>query len=106
MGLAGGPKVGVHAEVDLDLPALEPRAAPLGELGGFRRLGDPEDYTVEPPRLVLAAGGHGGLDVVDAHHAHRGGQWCTAGAVDGVVPPRIRSCRLACGSPPVPERPP
>jgi hypothetical protein len=45
--------------------------APLGELGRLHCLGEPEEAAVESPRFVLATGGHGELNVIDAHHAHR-----------------------------------
>ena len=70
MGLAGGPEVGLHAEVHLHRRRLEPATAPAGQvrrLGPFRQA---EQVAVEGTSLVLAARRHGELHVVDRDEWH------------------------------------
>lgn len=70
VGLACRSEVGLDAQVDLEVPALEP-AAParreMGRLGGFV---DTEEPRVEGPRLVLVSGWHRQLNMVDPGHPH------------------------------------
>src|SRR5690606_31015478 len=63
--LAGGPEVLLYAEVQLDAVAGEPAAAPPGQGGWLRLLGQAEDADVEGPRRVLGSGRAGELYVVD-----------------------------------------
>nr|WP_287379509.1 hypothetical protein [Candidatus Microthrix sp.] len=71
MGLAGRAKVGLDPEVNLERSILKPASAPLGQVHRFGHLRDAEHPGVEGDGLVLPAGGHGELHVIDTDDAHR-----------------------------------
>jgi acetyl esterase/lipase len=70
VGLARGPEVAVDAEVQLDAVPAEPGPAPLGELGRFRGLLQPEDAAVERPNLVFRASRDRRRDVLQPPNPH------------------------------------
>ena len=67
MGSLGGAELVLSAEMDLHVGASEPHAA-AAEFFGPGYLVEAERVPVEDAGSVLAAGRHGDLDVVDAHH--------------------------------------
>jgi hypothetical protein len=70
MGFGGGVKHLVDAEVNLHFFAFEPASAALRQrrrLGGLRQT---QRLTIECSGALLAAGGHGELDVIDSHYGH------------------------------------
>ena len=57
MGLGGRHEVVLHAEVDAQVPVLEPAPAPDGEVRRLGYAGDAEHALVEPGGQFLAPGG-------------------------------------------------
>ena len=92
--------------LDTDVQLLpthtEPAAAPPGELGRLHDLVEPEEVAVERPRVALAAGRRGDLDVVDPRNGQPAGS-----TIERVTaaPPRLEDTlmrgysRLAAESP-------
>ena len=69
MGLAGRPKVCFHAKMELDRIVAEPDA-PDGECRRLRKLYQAEHRGIERACLVLPAGGHGQLNMIEAEKGH------------------------------------
>ena len=75
MCLCRRPEVARHAHVELVRARSEPRPSARLEQRGLHELLETEQLTVEPSRLVLAAGRRSDLDVVEAddHVVRRNG---------------------------------
>ena len=69
MRLARGGEIGLDADVELLRADLEPDPAAASERLRLLELLEPEQVAEEPAGGVLAAGGSGELDVVDAARA-------------------------------------
>src|SRR3954471_18367065 len=90
MCLGGGVEVLLDAEVDLEVPSLEPTPSPSSKVRGLRHLGDTKKALVELDGLCLPAGGHRQLHVIQALHAaccHCGRLWR-----DGATGASVHSC--------------
>src|SRR5262245_15940456 len=75
-------KLRLDSEMNLHRSPLEPGAAPLCELGGFRDLGQTEEPRVESARLLLLALRHRKLNVLDAQDTRERGP---SDAVDEIL---------------------
>ncbi len=71
MRLARGTEVGVDADVELLVADGEPHAAAAGKRGGLGDLGEAEQLAEEPPRVGLASGRRGDLNVIETHRWHQ-----------------------------------
>ena len=70
MRLAGGSKVGLDSQVNLDAAIFKPYAAAFPELRRFGNFRDPEKAVVEVSGGVFLAGGHRELYVIDSFNLH------------------------------------
>src|SRR5271170_7272808 len=73
MRLLRGPKLGLHADVQLGISEFEPHPAASGQVVRFGDLPPPEEIPEEPTRLRLAPDGGGDLNVMQLNRrGHRG----------------------------------
>ena len=71
VGLAGGPEILLHAQMQRHGPVGEPATATGGERRGFAEALESEHTGIEGLCLVLPTGGHGQLHVVQTHDLER-----------------------------------
>jgi len=73
MRLTSGTELRIDAQMDLELPALEPTPTPLGKIRRLRHLRNAEDPLIEVACPGLTARGHRKLDMIDSGDRHRRG---------------------------------
>ena len=70
MRFPGRAKIGLDAEVQLQMATLEPGAATGSEIRRLGDFGQPEKLAVKPAHQRLTPSGHGQLNVIDAVNGH------------------------------------
>src|ERR1700677_2398138 len=70
MSLARRAEFAFHAEMNLELTALEPAATALRHVGRFWNFGNSEHTVIELACLLLAAGRHRQLHMVETSYRH------------------------------------
>jgi len=66
MGLLCRTKILFHSQMNLNLSALEPASAALGELLRLRQLSHAQQVKIETPGRFLPTWRHGELNVIDS----------------------------------------
>ena len=79
VGLAGGPEIFLHPEMQRHGPVGEPATATGGERRGFAEALESEHTGIEGLGLILPTGGHGQLHVVQTHDFERHGGLLASG---------------------------
>ena len=67
MSFLRGPEIGIHADMELLIPTLEPAAASSGERSGLFDFTQPEKRAIEFAGRSLAAFWSGQLNVVNSY---------------------------------------
>lgn len=70
MGFPGRGEIRLNARMDFQAPLFEPASALRGKVGRSGHFAGPEHAPVKCPCVILAAGGHRELNVIDATDLH------------------------------------
>lgn len=68
--LSGWPEILLHPQMNLEIAALEPAAASLGQVVRLGDLGKAKERAVEVSRRLLTSLRHGELDMIEAFDTH------------------------------------